>query len=96
MKLNRKTLTVLIILGIITYGFPVIALCSSHCLAGNPDLDSPKDASCSISHHSFVQFGIDLSILIILPLVSLFVVITKLCIPSGFYLSLFRPPKPLY
>lgn len=96
MKLTRKNLVLFMIIGIMAYGIPIIAMCSSHCAAGSPDFDSPKDASCSISSHFFVQYHIELSALFILPLVSLFVVIKKLCIPSGFYLSLFRPPKPLY
>jgi hypothetical protein len=93
MKLNHKNLILLIIISIMTYGMPVIALCSSHCVPGNPDIDSPKDASCSISNHSFAQLGIEMSILFILPLVSLLVVISKLRIPTGFLLSLFRPPR---
>ena len=96
MKFTRKNIILFIIMGIVAYSFPVISLCSSHCLTVNPDINSSKDVSCSISSHSFVQFGVDLSILIILPLVSLFVVIKKICIPTGFFFPPFRPPKPLY
>jgi hypothetical protein len=31
-----------------------------------------------------------------LPIFAFFAVVDDLCIPAGFYLSLFRPPKPLY
>ena len=96
MKFNRKNLILFIIIGIVAYNIPVVSLCSSHCVTVNPDIDSSKDASCSISSHSFVQFSIGFSILIILPLVSLLVLIKKLYIPTGFFLPPFRPPKPLY
>ena len=96
MKFTRKNLILFIIIGIVAYNIPVIALCSSHCATVNPDINSFKDASCSISSHSFVQFGIEFSILIILPLISLLAVIKKLCIPTGFFFPPFRPPKPLY
>ena len=96
MKFPRKKLILFIIIGIVAYNIPVISLCSSHCVTVDPDINSFKDASCSISSHAFVQFGIEFSTLIILPLISLLVVIKKLCIPKGFFLPLFRPPKPLY
>ena len=84
------------IIGIMAYGIPIIAMCSSHCVAGSPDFDSPKDANCSISSHFFVSIAVNLFILMILPIFAFFAVIDNLRIPSGYYLSLFRPPKPLY
>jgi hypothetical protein len=95
MKLTRKNLTLLLIIGIMIYGILIITNWGPHCAAGGPDLGSPKDASCSISSDFFAQYHIELSYLFILPLVSFFLLITQHCIPSGFYISLFKPPKPL-
>jgi hypothetical protein len=48
MKFPRKKLILFIIIGIVAYNIPVISLCSSHCVTVDPDINSFKDASCSI------------------------------------------------
>jgi hypothetical protein len=64
----RKNLILLIILGILVSGLPVIALCSSYCFSGALGVDSPVDGSCPFSFHSFAQIVNVLSALFVLPL----------------------------
>jgi hypothetical protein len=96
MKSTRKNLILFIIVGIVAYGIPVMAMCSSHCVEGNPDLDSPKDSGCSISSHFFDSIALNLFILLILSIFTFFAVIDNLRIPAGFFHSLYRPPKLLF
>ena len=91
MNLTRKNLILLIIIGILVSGIPVITLCSFYCISG--DLDSPLDASCPLTTHSFVQIAIMLSAYIVLPFAGLFLVRGRQFIPPGIYLPLFKPPR---
>ncbi|MDH3955054.1 MAG: hypothetical protein OET81_00020 [Desulfobacteraceae bacterium] len=96
MKSIHKNLSLFIILGILAHGILVIAMCSSHCAVGSPDIDSPKDAGCSISSHFFVPIALSQLILLVLPIFAFFTVIDNLRIPAGFFHSLYRPPKLLF
>ena len=91
MNITKKHLILLVIIGILVSGIPVITLCSFYCISG--DHDSPLDASCPLSTHSFVQIAIMLSALIVLPLAGLFLVKDRQLIPPGSYLPLFKPPR---
>ena len=93
MNRTRKNLILLTIIGILVSGIPVITLCSVYCISSDLDLDSPLDASCPLSTHSFVQIAIMLSALIVLPLAGLFLVKDRQLIPPGSYLPLFKPPR---
>ena len=70
MNLTRKNSILFIIIGILVSGIPVITWCSFYCISS--DLDSPLDASCPLSNHSFVQIVIVWSALIVLPFAGLF------------------------
>jgi hypothetical protein len=83
-------------MGVLAYGIPTVAVCSSHCIPTNPDLDFPKEVSCAFPYHSFVQIGIELSALFILSIAGFYLVENRLIIPNGFFLSLFKPPRFLY
>ena len=89
----RKNLILLITLGILVSGLPVIALCSSYCFSGALGVDSPVDGSCPFSFHSFVQLVIGGSAFFVLPLAGLFHVRDSQFIPAGVYWSLFKPPR---
>jgi hypothetical protein len=93
MNLTKKNLILLVIIGILVSGIPVITICSSYCVSSGPDLDSPMDGSCPFSFHSFVQIAIGLSALFVLPLVGFFLVRDRQFIPPGVYWPLFRPPR---
>jgi hypothetical protein len=93
MNLTKKNLILLVIIGILMSGIPVITMCSSYCVSNDPDLDSPMDGSCPFSFHSFVQIAIGLSALFVLPLVGLFLVRDRQFIPPGVYWPFFRPPR---
>ena len=93
MNLTKKNLILLVIIGILGSGIPVITMCSSYCVSSDPDLDSPMDGSCPFSFHSFVQIAIGLSALFVLPFVGLFLVRDRQFIPPGVYWPLFRPPR---
>jgi len=93
MNLTKKNLILLVIIGVLVSGIPVITLCSSSCVASDLDLDSPRDESCPFSFHSFVQVAIGLSALFVLPFAGLFLVRDRQFIPPGVYLPLFKPPR---
>jgi hypothetical protein len=93
MKITKKHLILLIILGILVSGIPVITLCSSYCVASDLDLDSAMDGSCPFAYHSFDQVAMVLSALFVLPLAGFFLVRDRQFIPPGVYWPLFRPPR---
>jgi hypothetical protein len=93
MNITKKHLILLVIIGILVSGIPVITLYSSYCVSSDLDLDSPVDGSCPFSYHSFVQIAIGLSALFVLPLAGLFLVKDKQFIRPGVYLHLFKPPR---
>ena len=90
---SKKNLILLIIIGILVSGIPVIALCPSYCVSSAPDLDSAVDGTCPFSFHSFVQIAIVLSSLFVLPLAGLILVRDRQFIPPGAYWPLFKPPR---
>jgi hypothetical protein len=89
----RKNLILLIILGILVSGLPVITLCSSYCVSSDLGFDSSVDGSCPFAYHSFVQVAMVLSALFVLPLAGFFLVRDRQFIPPGVYWSPFRPPQ---
>jgi hypothetical protein len=93
MKITKKQLILLIIIGILVSGIPVITLCSSYCVSSELDLDSAMDGSCPFANHSFVQIVIVLSALFVLPLAGFCLVSDRQFIPPGVYWPLFRPPR---
>jgi hypothetical protein len=93
MNPTKNNLILLVIIGILVSGIPVITLCSSYCVSSDLDLDSPMDGSCPFSYHSFVQIAIGLSALFILLLAGLFLVKDKQFIPPEVHLPLFKPPR---
>jgi hypothetical protein len=93
MHRTRKNLILLIIIGIMVAGIPVITLCSSYCVSNGRGLDFPMDAGCPFSTHSIVQIAVVLSALFILPLAGLFGVRDRQFLPPGVYLPLFKPPR---
>ncbi|CAB1060368.1 hypothetical protein D1BOALGB6SA_5134 [Olavius sp. associated proteobacterium Delta 1] len=93
MDITRKNISLIIVLGILLYGLPVITLCSSYCVSSDPDLNASVDESCPFSFHSFVQIIMVLSALSALPLAGLFLVKDRQIIPPGVYWPLFRPPR---
>jgi hypothetical protein len=93
MNRTKKNLILLVIIGILVSGLPVITLCSSYCISNNLDLDSPMDGSCPFSYHSFFQIAIVFSALFVLPLAGLFFVGDRQFLPAGVYSLLFKPPR---
>ncbi len=93
MNITKKHLILIIIVGILGSGIPVITLCSSYCVSSDLDLDSPMHGSCPFADHSFVQIAMVLSALFVLPLAGLFLVSDRQFIPPGVYWPLFRPPR---
>ena len=93
MNLTRKNLTLLVIIGVLAFGIPVIALCSSYCVSSDLELDSPMDGNCPFSFHSFIQMANVLSALFFLPLAGLLLVKDRQFIPRGVFLPLFKPPR---
>ncbi len=92
-NITKKNFILLIIFGMLLSGIPVMALCSSYCVAGEFDLDSAMDGSCPFSLHSFIQIAIVLSALFILTCAGFLQDWDRLFIPPGAYWPLFRPPR---
>jgi len=93
MNITKKHLVLLVIIGILVSGIPVITLCSSYCVSSSPDLDSAMDGSGTFSFHSFIWVVNELSALFILPLAGFFLVRDSQFIPSGASWPLFKPPR---
>ena len=93
MNITKKHLILLVIIGILVSGIPVITLCSSYCVSMSPDLDSPMNGSCPNSLHPFFQIAMVLSALLILPFVGLFLIRDRQFIKPETFWPLFRPPR---
>jgi hypothetical protein len=93
MDIKRKNISLIIILGILLYGFPVVTLCSSYCVSSHFDLDSTIDGNCPFAYHSLVQIAIVLSALVIFHPAGFFHAGDRRIIPLGVYWPLFRPPR---
>ena len=93
MNITKKNLILIVIIGVLTSGIPVITLCSTYCVSSDFDLDSPMDGNCPFSFHSFIQMANVLSALFVLPLAGLFLFWGRQFIPPGVYLPLFKPPR---
>jgi hypothetical protein len=93
MNTVKKHLILVIIIGLLFSGIPVITLCSSYCASSDRNFDSAMDGSCPFVFHSFVQICIVLSALLVLPFAGFFIVRERQFIPPGVYWPLFRPPR---
>jgi hypothetical protein len=94
MDITKKNISLIIMVGFLLYGLPVVTLCSSYCVSKHLDLDSTVDGSCPFTYHSFVQIAIVLSILFISPLAAGFLLSgDRQFIPHGAFWPLFRPPR---
>jgi hypothetical protein len=93
MNLAQKNIILFVILAILASGIPALTLCSTHCVTNNPSPDFHKEVKCSLSNHSFFQYGIELSIFYLTPLLDFFLVTSILSLPTGYLSTLFRPPR---
>jgi uncharacterized membrane protein len=84
---------ILILMGLLAFIFPVIAVCYSLCPTDNPGVIFFQHANCGITTHSFVFFGIGLSVLFSLSLIGIFIVNKMLYIPAGYPFPMFKPPR---
>ncbi len=96
MNLAQKNIILFVILVILASGIPALTLCSTHCVTSNPGPDFHKEVKCSLSNHSFFQYGIEQSIFYITLLLGFFLVTSKLFIPAGYLSTLFKPPRFSY
>ena len=96
MKLDKKHLILLIIVGMVVSSIPAITLCSSYCVSSDLDIDPPVDGSCPFSFHSFAQIVFMLSVFGVLPFAGLFSVRIRHFIPSEVYWPLLKPPRFSY
>lgn len=93
MDITKKNISLIVVLGILLYGLPVVTLCSFSCASSNHDLDSPVERICPIIYHSFIQISVVLSALFVLLPAGFFPTPGRQFIPSGVYWPLFRPPR---
>jgi len=90
MNIKSNNLILIIIIGILASGIPVIILCSSHCGTSHAGLDFPMDGKCSFSVHSFVQIAAELSVFGVIPLVGFLLFRRRFSIPAGFLGVIFK------
>jgi len=93
MDIAQTNISLIVILGILLYGLPVVTLCSFSCASSNHGLDSPIEKICPLVYHSFIQISVVLSALFVLFPVGFFTASGRQFIPSGVYCPLFRPPR---
>ena len=84
---------ILILMGMLAFAFPVIAVCSALCPSDNPSEIFFQHATCSISAYSFVLVGGGLAGLFILPLIGLFLSDKMYAIPAGYIFPMLKPPR---
>jgi hypothetical protein len=83
-----------VLMGLPAFIVAVIALCVLLCPVDNPGIDLFQHSTCGLTSHSFVSNWTGLSILFILPLIGTFLDKKMLTVPSGFFSSPFKPPRP--
>jgi hypothetical protein len=93
MNFTNKKLFWFLLMGMMAFSVLFTPVCSTLCL-DSPDItDVSHRANCPVLSHSFVQIGIGLSAIFILPLMGLLFLTSSFFIPTGFILSPFRPPR---
>jgi hypothetical protein len=93
MDFSGKKLFLIFLMGMMAFSVLFTPVCSTLCL-DSPDItDVSHRAKCATLSHSFVQTGIGLSAIFILPLMGLLFLTSSFFIPTGFILSPFRPPR---
>ena len=83
-----------VLMGALAFIVSVIALCVSLCPVDSPGIDLFQHSTCGLTSHSFVSIWTWLSALFILPFIGTFLNKKMLSIPSGFFPSPFKPPRP--
>lgn len=71
----------------------LIVICAALCPSDSYRSEFPMTADCIFTSHVFVQAGIGLSFLLIVPLIGIFLDINRSIILDGFYMSPFKPPR---
>jgi hypothetical protein len=90
---KKKQFLLLCILGSMAFIVSVVVICANLCPSDSDGPEFQVSADCSFTSHAFLQAGIGLSALLIIPLSGLFLIMNRSTISDGFYLSLFRPPR---
>jgi hypothetical protein len=93
MNLSRKNLILLIIIGILVSGIPVITLYSSYCSTAAADIDSAMNGNCPFSVDSFVTIAMVSFATFVLPRAGLSLVGQQQFIARGAYWPLLKPPR---
>jgi hypothetical protein len=91
-KPNHSAST-LILMGLLAFAFPVIAVCSALCPSDTPGAIFFQHATCSISVYSFFLVGGGLAGLFILSLIGLFISDKMYVIPAGYIFPMLKPPR---
>ena len=93
MNLTGKKLFLIFLMGMMAFSVLFTPVCSTLCFDGPDVTDVSHRANCPIISHSFVQVGIGLAVIFILPLIGFLFLISPNSISAGFFLSPFRPPR---
>ncbi len=93
MDFSGKKLFLIFLMGMMAFSVLFTPVCSTLCFTGPDVTDISHRANCPILSHSFVQIGIGLSAIFMLPLIGLLFLISSNSISAGFFLSPFRPPR---
>jgi len=93
MKLTEKKLFLFFLMGMMAFSVLFAPVCSTKCLDSPDVADASHGDNCTMLSHSFVQTGMGLSAIFILPSMGLLFLQSTFFIPAGFILSPFRPPR---
>ncbi len=81
------------LMGMMAFCVLFTPMCSTLCSDSPQAMDVSHATNCDVLSHSFVQTGIGLSAIFIMPYIGLLFLISSYFIPAGFFLSLFKPPR---
>ena len=71
----------------------LIVICAGLCPSDPYGSEFPLNANCTFTSHAFVQDGIELSSLFIIPLLGLLLIKNRSIILDGFFGPLYKPPR---
>lgn len=93
MKLDRNRILLFALTGVLVLSALYGAVCSQMCLAGNGVGNLFEKLTCTAISHAYAQIGLALVAFVVLPRLGSLVPAPTTFIPSGYLLSLFRPPR---
>ncbi len=90
---SKKKYLIIKSVSIVIFCILAVAVFAPFCLLSHHDNHHENNQKCLFSAHSFTYVDNNLSLLLILPFLGIFFLISNIIIPEGFILSPYRPPR---